>query len=101
LSDRFCQHQLSRQQLMAQLTPVVVTTRYPAGLPARLFWLADATLTEKPFSEHVASLGICHRTQRVVGRAKHLHGHGDVFVAHLYQTAPAQLWASVLCGALR
>lgn len=100
LSDLFCQHKLSRQQLMAQLTQVVVTTLYPAGLPSRMFWLADATLTEKPFSEHVASLGIFHRTKRVVGRAQHLQGHCYVFVAHLYQTAQAQLWASVLCGAL-
>lgn len=75
LSDLFCRHQLSRQALMAQLTQAVLSTLYPAGLPSRLFWLADATLTEKPFSERVASLGIFHRTKRVVGRATHQQGH--------------------------
>ena len=100
LSDLFCRHKLSRQALMAQLTRLVLTTLYPAGLPARLFWLADSTLTEKPFSECVASLGRFHRTKRVVGRAKQLQGHCYVFIAHLYQTAQAPRWASGLCGAL-
>lgn len=100
LSDLFCRHQLSRQALMAQLTQAVLSMLHPARLPARLFWLADSTLTEKPFSERVASLGLFHRTKRVVGRAKHLQGHCYVFVAHLYQTAHEQLWQSVLCGAL-
>src|SRR5918995_1614759 len=48
LSDLFCCHKLSRQALMAQLTQQVLTLLYPSGLPARLFWLADSTLTEKP-----------------------------------------------------
>ncbi|MCA1628456.1 MAG: hypothetical protein LC742_10905 [Acidobacteria bacterium] len=100
LSDLFCHHKLSRQALMAQLTQGVLSLLYPAGLPSRLFWLADSTLTEKPFSESVASLGLFHRTKRVVGRAKHLQGHCYVFVAHLYQTAQDKLWASALCGAL-
>ena len=85
---------------MAQLTQAVLTTLYPAGLPQRLFWLADSTLTEKPFSEAVSSLGIFHRTKRVVGRAKHLQGHCYVFVAHLYTDAQQKLWASILVGAL-
>jgi hypothetical protein len=99
LSDLFCRHKLSRQALMAQLTEKVLTTLYPAGLPERLFWLADSTLTEKPFVRRVASVELFHRAKRVIGRAKHLQGHCYVFTAHLYQPAQ-QYWASVLVGAL-
>src|SRR5438067_5815120 len=53
LSDLFCCHKLSRQALMAQLTQGVLTTLYAGGLPTRLFWLADSTLTEKPFVRRV------------------------------------------------
>ena len=99
LSDLFCRHKLSRQAVMARLTQGVLTTLYPEGLPARLFWLADSTLTEKPFVRQVASVKLFHRAKRIVGRAKHLQGHCYVFAAHLYQTAQKQ-WASVLLGAL-
>ncbi|HEX2244479.1 MAG TPA: transposase [Gammaproteobacteria bacterium] len=99
LSDLFCRHKLSRRALMAQLTEKVLTTLYLAGLPERLFWLADSPLTEKPFVRRVAPVELFHRAKRVIGRAKHLQGHCYVFAAHLYQ--PAQkYWASVLVGAL-
>ena len=99
LSDLFCRYKLSRQALMAQLTEQVLTVLYPSGLPARLFWLADSTLTEKPFVRRVASVDLFHRAKRIVGRAKHLQGQCYVFAAHLYQTAQRQ-WASALVGAL-
>jgi hypothetical protein len=75
LSDLFCCHTLSRQALMAQLTPGVLTTLYTGGLPTRLFWLADSTLTEKPFVRRVVSVGLFHRAKYIVGRARHLQGH--------------------------
>jgi hypothetical protein len=99
LSDLFCCHKLSRQALLAQLTEQVLTILYPSGLPARLFWLADSTLTEKPFVRRVASVDLFHRAKRIVGRATHLQGQCYVFAAHLYQTAQRQ-WASALVGAL-
>jgi Transposase DDE domain len=99
LSDLFCQHKLARQALIAQLTERVLTTLYPGGLPERLFWLADSTLTEKPFVRRVASVDLFHRAKRVIGRAQHLQGQCYVFAAHLYQTARTH-WASVLIGAL-
>jgi Transposase DDE domain len=99
LSDLFCRHKLSRQAVMARLTQGVLTTLYPGGLPARLFWLADSTLTEKPFVRRVASVELFHRAKRLVGRAKHLQGQCYVFAAHLYQTAQKP-WAGVLLGAL-
>src|SRR5438067_6145995 len=84
---------------MAQLTHGVLTTLYAGGQPTRLFWLADSSLTEKPFAQRVASVGLFHRAKRIVGRAKHLQGQCYVFAAHLYQTTQKH-WASALVGAL-
>src|SRR5215510_12447050 len=102
LSDLFCRHKLSHQAFMAKLVEVALASLYPAGLPARLFWIADATYTEKPYAKRIASIGLFHRTKRVTGQAKHLQGHCYVFAAHLYQhsLAKASKWASVLVGAL-
>jgi hypothetical protein len=102
LSDLFCRHKLSGQALMAQLTTVVLTTLYPQGLPQRLFWIADATYTEKPYAHHVASVDWFHRLKYVAGRAKALKGQCYVFAAHLYTTGGGHMdhWASVLVGAL-
>jgi hypothetical protein len=102
LSDLFCRHKLSGQALMAHVVEIVLTTLYPQGVPARLFWIADATYTEKPYAESIASVDWFHRLKRVAGRAKHLKGHCYVFAAHLYTVgAPhCQQWASVLVGAL-
>jgi hypothetical protein len=100
LSDLFCQHQLSHQAFMATLARLALQVLYPAGLPARLFWIADSTHTEKPYAARVSSVHWFHRTKRVAGRAKKLKGHCYLFAAHLYRYGQEQLWASVLCGAL-
>ncbi len=100
LSDLFCQHKLSHQAFMACLARLALATLYPQGLPARLFWIADSTQTEKPYSECVAGVHWFHRTKRVAGRAKKLKGHCYLFAAHLYRHGKEQLWASVLVGAL-
>ena len=102
LSDLFCRHQLSHQALMAALTALALQYLYPGGRPVRLFWIADATHAEKPYGRRIASMGLFHRTKRVVGQARHLRGHGDVFAAHRYQyaTGHGRRWARVLVGAL-
>jgi len=100
LSDLFCRHHLSHQAFMATLARLALAALYPAGWPARLFWIADSTHTEKPYSERVASLGWFHRTKRVTGRMNNLKGHCYLFAAHLYQHGQERLWASVLVGAL-
>jgi hypothetical protein len=102
LSDLFCRHKLSHQAFMAKLVEVAWAYLYPTGLPARLFWIADSTYTEKPYAKRVASVGLFHRTKRVAGQAKHLQGHCYVFAAHLYKQTMAMLprWASVLVGTL-
>jgi hypothetical protein len=102
LSDLFCRHKLSRQAMMAKIAEVALTHLYPHGLPPRLFWIADATYTEKPYARRIAAVDWFHRLKYVAGRAKHLKGHCYVFAAHLYTygEGQAQRWASVLVGAL-
>lgn len=102
ISDFFTRHRVSPQALMAQLTALVLRTLYGGQLPTRLFWIADSTVTEKPYAEKIASIGLFHRTKRVVGRAKHLKGHCYLCAAHLYQagTGRPESWGSLLCGAL-
>jgi hypothetical protein len=103
ISDFFTTHRVSPQKLMAKLTELVLRLSHGGTSPERLFWIADSTHTEKPFAERIASLGLFHRTKRVVGRAKHLQGHCYVCAAHLYQHLDARgqiRWASALCGAL-
>ena len=102
LSDLFCHHKVSGQALMAQLTSLTLSTLYPHGLPERLFWIADATYTEKTYAQQVASVDWFHRLKYVAGRAKALNGHCYVFAAHLYTVGEEHVhhWASVLVGAL-
>ena len=103
ISDFFTRHRVSPQELMAELTALVLRLLYGRELPERLYWIADSTQTEKPYAEKIASLGIFHRTKRAIGRANHLQGHCYVCAAHLYQYRDAGgewRWGSVLCGAL-
>lgn len=83
LSDLFCRHKLSGQALRAHVAAVVLAELYPQGLPERRLWIADATYTEKPSAQHLASVDWFHRLKRVAGRAKNLKGHCYVFAAHL------------------
>jgi hypothetical protein len=87
---------------MAHLAGVVLSCLYPHGLPERLFWIADATYTEKPYAQHIASVEWFPRLKHVAGRAKNLKGHCYVCAAHLYTVGEAQCQqgASVLVGAL-
>jgi hypothetical protein len=85
---------------MAALACLALRALYRAALPARLFWLAFSTQTEKPYAKRVASIGWFHRTKRVAGRAHKLKGHCYLFAAHLYRYGQEHMWASVLVGAL-
>jgi hypothetical protein len=102
LSDLFCRHKLSGQALMAHLAALALASLYPQGRPERLFWIADAPYTEKPYAQHIASVDWFHRLKYVAGRAKNLKGHCYVFAAHLSTVGDAKRrqWASVLGGAL-
>jgi hypothetical protein len=92
LGDLFCRHKLSHQAFMAALARLVLRALYPGGVPARLFWLADSTQTEKPYAKRIASVEWFHRTKRVAGRAQKLKGHCYVFAAHLYRYGQEQVW---------
>lgn len=70
---------------MVKLIELVFWLCYGGELPERMFWIANTTHTEKPYTEKIASLSLFHRANRVVGRAKHLKGHRYVRAAHLYQ----------------
>jgi hypothetical protein len=102
LSDLFCRSKLSGQALMAHLAAIALAYLYPQGLPERLFWIADATYTEKPYAHRITSVDWFHRLKYVAGRAKNLKGHCYVFAAHLYTPGEGKVrqWASVLVGAL-
>src|SRR5262249_12701154 len=90
------------QALRAHLARLALTSLYPQGLPERLYWIADAPDTEKPYAQHIASVDWFHRLKYSAGRAKNLKGHCYVFAAHLYtvRAAHRRQWASVLVGAL-
>ncbi len=100
LSDLFCRHKLSHQAFIAALARLALVTLYPSGLPHRLFWIADATTTEKPYAQRISGVHWFHRTKRIAGRTTKLKGHCYLFAAHLYRNGQEQVWASVLCGAL-
>jgi hypothetical protein len=93
---------VSHQVFMAKLVEVALRVIYPVGPAGRLFWIADAIYTEKPYAKQGASTGLFHRTKKVAGRAKHLQGHCYVFAALMYETVTeaGKRWASVLVGAL-
>jgi hypothetical protein len=75
LSDLFCRHKLLGQAGMAHLASLALTLLYPQGLPARLFWIADATYTAKSYARHIAAVDWLHRLKYVAGRGKTLKGH--------------------------
>src|SRR3712207_385145 len=45
LSDLFCRHKLSHQKFMVELARLALARLYPAGVPERPLWTADATPT--------------------------------------------------------
>ena len=58
LSDLFCRPNVSHQAFMAKLVEIALKVVYPVGPVERLFWIADATYTEKPHARQVASTGL-------------------------------------------
>src|SRR2546426_3744717 len=60
LSDLLCRHKRSGQALRARVGAVALASLYPQGLPARLFWIADATYTETPYARDLASVDCFH-----------------------------------------
>ena len=102
-SDFFTTHRVSPQRLMAALVRLVLRCVYGGQLPLHLFWIGDATLTEKPYAKQLSGVRWFHRSKRVAGRGKNLQGHCFACAALLYEHTDDYgrvQWASVLVGAL-
>ena len=78
---------------------LVLQALYPEGLPARLWWVADTTTSDKPSARKVCGIRRCWRHCRRPGQARTHQGHGWVLLAHLYQR-PDRSWQALLVGAL-
>src|SRR5919199_4351500 len=80
-------------------TSLVLHTLSPAGLPARLWWVADTTTSDKPSARQVFGIRRFWRHCRRPGQAAVHQGHGRVLLAHLYRR-PDRSWQALLVGAL-
>jgi hypothetical protein len=97
--DFFRRARWSRAAFLRATTGLVLRTLYPAGLPARLWWVADTTTSDKPSAKRVFGLRRFWRGCRRPGQAPTHQGHGWVLLAHLYRR-PDRSWQALLVGAL-
>ena len=77
----------------------MLRTLYPEGLPARLWWVADTTTSDKPSAKQVFGIRQFWRGCRRPGQAATHQGHGWVLLAHLHRR-PDRSWQALLVGAL-
>ncbi len=89
----------SRTAFLRATTALVLRTLYPEGLPARLWWVADTTTSDKPSAKRVFGIRRFWRGCRRPGQAPTHQGHGWVLLAHLYRR-PDRSWQALLVGAL-
>lgn len=86
--------------LMIALTQMVLSTLYPDGFPAYLFWVIDSTYLEKMYARAIEGVLIHHRPHPKAGQKDTLKGHGLMLVAHLYQQSARHFKAFLLGGLL-
>jgi len=89
----------SRAAFLRATTGLVLQALYPAGLPARLWWVADTTTSDKPAARQVFGIRRFWRGCRRPGQAPTHQGHGWLLLAHLYRR-PDHSWRALLVGAL-
>jgi len=89
----------SRTAFLRATTSLVLRALYPAGLPARLWWVADTTTSDKPSARKVFGIRQFWRSARRPGQAATHQGHGWLLLAHLYRR-PDRSWQALLVGAL-
>ena len=89
----------SRTAFLRATASLVLRALYPAGLPARLWWVADTTTSDKPSARRVFGIRRFWRGCRRPGQAPTHQGHGWVLLAHLHQR-PDRSWQALLVGAL-
>jgi hypothetical protein len=90
----------SRAAFLRATTGLLLHTLYREGLPARLWWVADTTTSDKPSARKVFGIRRFGRHCGRPGQAAVHRGPGWVLLAHLYQR-PDQSWQALLVGALR
>jgi hypothetical protein len=97
--DLYRRARWSRAAFLRATTSFVLHTHYPQGLPARLWWVADTTTSDKPAARKVFGIRRFWRGCRRPGQAPTHRGHGWVLLAHLHQR-PDHSWQALLVGAL-
>ncbi len=89
----------SRTAFLRATVALVLRRLYPDGLPARLWWVADTTTSDKPSARQVFGIRLFRRGCRRPGQARTHQGHGWLLLAHLYQR-PDRSWQALLVGGL-
>ncbi len=97
--DFFRRARWSRSAFLRATTTLVLRCLYPEGLPARLWWVADTTTSDKPSARRVFGIRFFRRGCRRPGQARTHQGHGWLLLAHLYQR-PDRSWQALLIGGL-
>jgi hypothetical protein len=97
--DFFRRARWSRAGFLRATTTLVLQALYPAGLPTRLWWVADTTTSDKPSAKQVFGIRQFWRGCRRPGQAPTHRGHGWVLLAHLYPR-PDRSWRALLVGGL-
>jgi hypothetical protein len=97
--DFFRRARWSRTAFLRATTGLVLRTLYPGGLPARLWWVADTTTSDKPSAKRVFGIRQFWRGCRRPGQTATHQGHGWVLLAHLHRR-PNRSWQALLVGAL-
>jgi hypothetical protein len=97
--DFFRRARWSRAAFLRATTALVLRALYPDGLPARLWWVADTTTSDKPSARKVFGIRTCWRGCRRPGQTRTHQGHGWLLLAHLYQR-PDRSWQALLIGAV-
>jgi hypothetical protein len=97
--DFFRRARWSRTAFLQATTALVLRSLYPEGLPARLWWVADTTTSDKPSARAVFGIRTFWRGCRRPGQTRTHQGHGWLVLAHLYQR-PDRSWQALLIGAL-
>lgn len=97
--DFFRRTRWSRTAFLRATAALVLRHLYPDGLPARLWWVADTTTSDKPSARTVFGIRLLRRGCRRPGQARTHQGHGWLLLAHLHQR-PDRSWQALLIGGL-
>ncbi|MBI3961963.1 MAG: hypothetical protein HY335_04345 [Deinococcus sp.] len=83
--------------VIAALVTSVLLLLYGSGLPDRLFWAVDTTLTPHPGAPHMPGVSLRCRSRCRPGETRRVPGHQWVVLAHLWERAGC--WVGLPVGA--